>query len=256
MARFNLSTSIKRLVSTSIKLLSKAFKPTAPARPSVAPNPPRPRPIPPQPVPQTDYQKQIEALIQQNEAQARKIAELEERQKELQQLLDNKPPKPEHVIPTDLKTEVESFTEDDLPYEIKDDTPEFGPDDLPYEIQDEEPTAFTYKDFGSNESLDVLIDFLKSDISGVATDSEFFNMDPTDQKFLLLDYVQFQHESNPALFYKGKKSLELENVPIWGAEFDRFVKNTIEFNDTTAGYSTPDVSGIDDLLSDYIEADY
>ena len=132
----------------------------------------------------------------------------------------------------------------------------FTEDDLPYEIKDEEPQAFTYKDFGSNESLDVLIDFLKSDISGVATDSEFFNMDPTDQKFLLLDYVQFQHESNPALFYKGKKSLELENVPIWGAEFDRFVKNTIEFNDTTAGYSTSDVSGIDDHLSDYIEADY
>lgn len=185
-----------------------------------------------------------------------RVKELEARNKELEQLLLSKKPVIEEIItPEALKSEVESFTEDDLPYEIKDDTPEFGPDDLPYEIQDE-PQAFTYKDFGSNESLDVLIDFLKSDISGVATDSEFFNTDPTDQKFLLLDYVQFQHESNPALFYKGKKSLELENVPIWGAEFDRFVKNTIEFNDTTAGYSTPDVSGIDDLLSDYIEADY
>ena len=199
--------------------------------------------------PTTAGQAQVNELRQ-------RVKELEARNKELEQLLLSKKPVIEEIItPEALKSEVESFTEDDLPYEIKDDVPEFGPDDLPYEIKDE-PQAFTYKDFGSNESLDVLIDFLKSDISGVATDSEFFNMDPTDQKFLLLDYVQFQHESNPALFYKGKKSLELENVPIWGAEFDRFVKNTIEFNDTTAGYSTPDVSGIDDLLTDYIEADY
>ena len=200
--------------------------------------------------PTTAGQAQVNELRQ-------RVKELEARNKELEQLLLSKKPVIEEIItPEALKSEVESFTEDDLPYEIKDDVPEFGPDDLPYEIKDEEPKVFTYKDFGSNESLDVLIDFLKSDISGVATDSEFFNMDPTDQKFLLLDYVQFQHESNPALFYKGKKSLELENVPIWGAEFDRFVKNTIEFNDTTAGYSTPDVSGIDDLLTDYIETDY
>lgn len=234
MARLSLHSSIKKLVQTSVRLLSK-----------VMPKVKKPRAK----RPTTAGQAQVNELRQ-------RVKELEARNKELEQLLLSKKPVIEEIItPEALKSEVESFTEDDLPYEIKDDTPEFGPDDLPYEIKDE-PQAFTYKDFGSNESLDVLIDFLKSDISGVATDSEFFNMDPTDQKFLLLDYVQFQHESNPALFYKGKKSLELENVPIWGAEFDRFVKNTIEFNDTTAGYSTPDVSGIDDLLSDYIEADY
>lgn len=235
MARLSLHSSIKKLVQTSVKLLSK-----------VMPKVKKPRAK----RPTTAGQAQVNELKQ-------RVKELEARNKELEQLLLSKKPVIEEIItPEALKSEVESFTEDDLPYEIKDEVPEFGPDDLPYEIKDEEPQAFTYKDFGSNESLDVLIDFLKSDISGVATDSEFFNMDPTDQKFLLLDYVQFQHESNPALFYKGKKSLELENVPIWGAEFDRFVKNTIEFNDTTAGYSTPDVSGIDDLLTDYIEADY
>ena len=235
MARLSLHSSIKKLVETSVKLLSK-----------VMPKVKKPRAK----RPTTAGQAQVNELRQ-------RVKELEARNKELEQLLLSKKPVIEEIItPEALKSEVESFTEDDLPYEIKDDVPEFGPDDLPYEIKDEEPKVFTYKDFGSNESLDVLIDFLKSDISGVATDSEFFNMDPTDQKFLLLDYVQFQHESNPALFYKGKKSLELENVPIWGAEFDRFVKNTIEFNDTTAGYSTPDVSGIDDLLTDYIETDY
>ena len=254
MARFNLNTSIKKLVTASVRLLSKAFKPTAPARPSVFPKQPRLRPQTPQPVPDNDYwKKQIEALIQQNQAQARRIAELENRQKELQELIDNKPPEPEHITPADLESEVESFTEDDLPYEIKDDVPEFGPDDLPYEIKDDEPIDTTYKNFGSDDSINTLLEFLRdTKLSGISPESPFFDMDPLDQKFILLDYVQFQHDSNPALFYKGRRSLALENVPIWGSEFDRYVSNAYEFdniqNDGTG--KNIDLSWMDDLLTE------
>ena len=73
------------------------------------------------------------------------------------------------------------------------------------------------------------------------------------QRALVIDYVEFQHEANPSLFYKGKKALELENVPIWGAEFERFVNNTIEFHNTAAPDGNFTANEWDNIIDDLVD---
>ena len=239
MARFNLYTSIKKAVTSFLKLAIKAAKPTpAPkVKRSKAPEVTPPAPVP---APVSQYEKMIEELKKTVEEQNKRIEELEAKLKEPAEALQ--------------------FSEDDLPYEIKDDIPtqefNFSEDDLPYEILDDEPIKEplenTYKNFGSDDSLEVLVNFLTdTNLSGVSPDSPFFDMKPLQQKMLLLDYVEFQHDANPSLFYKGRKSLSLENVPIWGDEFNRFVSTTLNFQDITPdGSGDIDISWINDLMTE------
>ena len=185
--------------------------------------------------------------MRQNEELRRRIDELENRPAQL-------PPEP--LTPSPV------LSEDDLPYLVTEDTPEpvlnFSEDDLPYQYKepDTEPAPereeidTTYKNLGSEESLNVLIDFLNDfELSGIPEDSAFFGLAPIEQRFMLLDYIQFQHDANPSLFYKGKKALALENVPIWGDEFERYVNNSMGFADITPdGAGNIDVSFLDDLI--------
>ena len=239
--KYNLFSSIKRAVTSLLRLTPKA-KTTPPATKTKRPQTPKIKPEPPQIAPAipSEYQKIIDELRRENEQLRQQIESL------------TKEPAPEPQTET-----APIFSEDDLPYLIEDDTPEqsfdFSEDDLPYLIEDEpekKPVDTTYKNLGSDDSLEVLIDFIgDSTLSGVPEDSEFFNLSPIEQKFMLLDYVQFQHDANPALFYKGKKALSLENVPIWGDEFNRFVTNTTNFNDITPdGAGDINIDFIDDLL--------
>ena len=234
MRKFNLYNSVKSFVTNSVRLLGKAMRSyEKAARKKSKVKVKRPK---------TEGQSVIDEY-------KKRIEELEKKNKELEELLRAKTPViPEEIIPKGL-----DFTEDDLPYEIKDEEPTPPTSEKePEDYQD-----LTYKNFGSDESLDILMDFLSdTNLSGVSPDSPFFDMSKTDQKVLLLDYVQFQHDSNPALFYKGKERLSLENVPIWGSEFTRFINNTVEFNNTTSFDTDFDMSGIDDLLDDYIETEY
>lgn len=245
MARFNLYSSIKRAVTNLLRLASKAAAP-APAPKVKRPKPPEVTPPAPAPVPPTDYEKVIEELRQKIEAQNKQIEELKAQLKE-----------------PSFKAQL---NEDDLPYEIKDDIPSqefnFSEDDLPYEVVEEEPTETpetpaeyenVYKNFGSEESLDVLINFLgDTNLSGISPNSAFFDMDPLQQKMLLLDYVEFQHDANPSLFYKGRKALSLENVPIWGSEFDRYIDTTLNFDGLSPdGSGSIDISYLDDLITEF-----
>ena len=248
MARRNLFTSIKRLVTNALRLLSPSasrpsrVQPAQPQPPAVKPSVKKPEPVAP-----SEYEKIIEELKKQNEELTRRVNELEEAVKV------NAPITPEQPTPEPITAALEpvDFAEDDLPFEV-------DLSDVPTEEKPEPVDVdTTYKNFGSEDSLDVLTDFLKNtDLSGLDPDSPFFSMDPLEQKFMLLDYVQFQHDANPALFYKGKRSLELENVPIWGSEFDRFVNNTVEFNDLSHGDGYISDPGMQDWLDEYIEEEY
>lgn len=251
MARRSLYAGIKKLVTSALRLLT----PKKPEFPEGIRKPPRRRT--PKPSPEASYyEQQIAALKKQLEEQQRTIEqlqsrlELEEDTSELLPVEYAKPQEPE-TAPEPVKTEPEPV--------------EYGEDDLPYEytgedIDTSEPPEIdtTYKNFGSDDSLDVLVDFLKNtDLSGVPSDSPFYDMDMIDQKYLLLDYVQFQHDSNPSQFYKGKRPLPLENVDIWGDEFDRFVRNTVEFNNINTGDGIINTGSLSDYgLDDYIEENY
>lgn len=252
MARRSLYTGIKKLVTSALRLLT----PKKPEFSEGVRRPPRMKT--PKPSAESSYyEQQIAALKKQLEEQQRTIEQLQSRlqlEEDTSELLtveyEKEPQKPE-TTPEPVKTEPEPV--------------EYGENDLPYEYTGEdidttEPVEIdtTYKNFGSDDSLDVLVDFLKNtDLSGVSSDSPFLDMDPIDQKFLLLDYVQFQHDSNPALFYKGKRPLPLENVPIWGSEFDRFVQNTTDFNNLTAGDGYINTDSLADYgLDEYIEDNY
>lgn len=218
--RYNLFSAIKRAVTSILRLTPKTKTPRSATR-TKRPQTPKIKPETPQIAPAipSEYQKIIEELRRENE--------------QLRQQIETLTKEPA------LEPQTEAapvYSEDDLPYLVEDDT-------------DKEPIDTTYKNFGSDDSLDVLIDFIgDSALSGVPKDSKFFNLSPVEQKFMLLDYVQFQHDANPALFYKGKKALALENVPIWGDEFERFVTNTTDFNSIT-----PDDAGnINDEFVDYL----
>ena len=234
--KYNLFSAIKRAVTSILRLTPKTKTPR-PATRTKKPRTPKIKPETPQIAPAipSEYQKIIDELRRENEQLKQQIETL------------TKEPETESAP---------VYSEDDLPYLIEDDTPEqsfdFSEDDLPYLVEDDtekEPVDTTYKNFGSDDSLDVLIDFIgDSALSGVPEDSEFFNLSPVEQKFMLLDYVQFQHDANPALFYKGKKALALENVPIWGDEFERFVNNTTDF----IGITQDDAGNINDDFVDYL----
>lgn len=238
--KYNLFSAIKRAVTSILRLTPKTKTPR-PATRTKRPKTPKIKPETPKIAPAipSEYQKIIEELRRENE--------------QLKQQIETLTKEPA------LEPQTEAapvYSEDDLPYLIEDDIPaqsfDFSEDDLPYLVEDDtekEPIDTTYKNFGSDDSLDVLIDFIgNSALSGVPEGSEFFNLSPIEQKFMLLDYVQFQHDANPALFYKGKKALSLENVPIWGDEFERFVTNTTNFN----GITSDDAGNINDDFVDYL----
>lgn len=246
MARYNLSRGFGRLFTNTIKLFNKLLKPVEPPRPRT-PRPPSPA-----------YEREMQELKRQLEEQRAEIerlkSELMEKQRPVvtEVKVDLKKPKIEQESePEDVPLPFEVELSD---YEQAEDVPE------PFEVDTEEPAAeiteadTTYKNFGSPESLEQILNFIgDTDRSGIDETSPFFNLNSLQQKALVLDYVQFQHEANPSLFYKGKKALELENVPIWGAEFERFINNTIEFNNTTSGDGVFNTAGMDDLLSELVE---
>lgn len=244
MAKYNLFSSIKRAVASLLRLTTATKKPTTspttkapkPKAPKIAPEPPQIAPVTP-----SQYEKIIEELKRQNEELKRRVDQLEQER--------ITPPAPEPIIePAPI------LSEDDLPYMVEEDTPapsfEYSEDDLPYMVKDDETIDTTYKNLGSEESLNVLIDFLKDyELSGIPENSAFFGLTHIKQRFMLLDYIQYQHDANPSLFYKGKKALALENVPIWGEEFERFVNNSMGFDSITSdGADNIDVSFLDDLI--------
>lgn len=244
MARRKLSAGIGRLVTNTLKLVNrisgKAKKPTGATRS------PRPkRPAPPQveyqqtiittppvitkpPIDASTYQDQINELKRIIEQQQREIEQLKAEQEEAR------------------RREAEKI---EPPSEILDDEE----DQPPFEIIDDENLSYTFDDLGSTESLNYLTDFLKdTNLSGISPDSPFFDLPTTQQHFILLDYIQFQHDANPSLFYEGKKKLDLVNVPIWGSEFDRFIDNMSEFGNTNTGDGQFD-DALPDWLNDLID---
>ena len=265
MPRRKLSAGLGRLVTNTIKLVNRIFgRAETPARATPSPRPQRPTPpviqqtvISKSPIiPGPTYQSQIDELKKIIEQQRREIEQLkaerdEARRRETEEIeppfevmdepTDDTPRRTPEPAPVDVSDE-----DDELPFEYT------GPDE-DWKAPTDEDTAYTWQNFGSVASLDYLTDFLKNtDLSGVRVDSPFFNLPPIQQHFVLIDYVQYQHDANPALFYEGKKKVELENVPIWGAEFDRFIDNMTNFGNTDTGDGRFD-DNLPDWVSNLIE---
>ncbi len=259
MARRKLSAGIGRLVTNTLKLVNRIFgKAKKPTRATRSPRPKRPAPpqveyqqtiitTPPvitkPPVDASTYQDQINELKKIIEQQQREIEQLKAEQEEARRR-ESEPIDEEDAPPFEILDD----EEDEPPFEIKDDEE----DEPPFEIKDDEQT-YTFDDLGSEESLNYLTDFLKdANLSGVDPESPFFGMSTMQQHFILLDYIQFQHDANPSLFYNGKERLDLVNVPIWGAEFDRFINNMSEFGNTNTGDGRFD-DDLPDWLNDLID---
>lgn len=264
----NVADAFGRLIKNTVRLVNRIFNQS-----KVKPEQPKPPKQATRRSSRSDYEKRIKELERQVQEQQKQIELLEAQRrieernaqvdaflrehgmedlplwqavKKLNYDIDTLQPLPEPepepepaAVDEPTPPEVPQFSEDDLPYEIIDDTTD---------------ADTTYKNFGSIESLVTIINFLQNeDISGVPADSPFFDLSPMEQKYLLLDYIEYQHDANPALFYKGRKALELENVPIWGAEFERFVEQNALFEGTTSGDGTFNTSGIDTWLDEVIE---
>jgi len=264
MPRRKLSAGLGRLVTNTIKLVNRIFGKAETPRATPSPRPQRPTPpviqqtvISKSPIIQgPTYQNQIDELKKIIEQQQREIEQLkaerdEARRREAEEIeppfevmdepIADTPSRTPEPAPVDVSDE-----DDELPFEYT------GPDE-DWKAPTDEDTAYTWQNFGSVASLDFLMGFLKNtELSGVRVDSPFFNMPPIQQHFILIDYVQFQHDANPALFYEGKKKVELENVPIWGAEFDRFIDNMTDFGSTNTGDGRFDDS-LPDWVGDLIE---
>lgn len=266
MSRHKLSAGLGRLVTNTIKLVNRIFgRAEPPPRATPSPRPQRPTPpviqqtvISKSPIVQDPtYQNQIDELKKIIEQQQREIEQLkaereEARRREAEEIeppfevmdepIEDTPRRTPEPAPVDVSDE-----DDELPFEYT------GPDE-DWKVPAED-TDYTWQNFGSVASLDYLTDFLKNtELSGVRVDSPFFNLPPIQQHFILIDYVQYQHDANPALFYQGKKKVELENVPIWGAEFDRFIDNMTDFGNTNTGDgrfgdTLPD--WLNDLIEEY-----
>ena len=263
MARRKLSAGIGRLISSTYKLVNRIFgKAEKPPRKTRSPRPKKPEPpyfeiqqtvITKPPVitkPSVNdnaaYQDQINELKKIIEQQQREIEQLKAEREETRRREAEKIEPPSEILDDEEDQppfEIIDDEEDQPPFEIIDDEE----DQPPFEIKDDEQT-YTFDDFGSTESLNYLRDFLKdTNLSGIRPDSPFFNMSEVQQQFLLIDYVQYQHDANPSLFYEGKEKLDLVNVPIWGSEFDRFIDNMSEFGNTNDGDGR-----FDDTLPDWL----
>lgn len=249
MARNNTSRGFGRLVTSTLKLLNKIFNRPAPKSQAPQPTPKRQRPAPPRQTPQrpapSDYEREIQELKRQ----------LQEKEAEIEQLkteLKKTPP-----VPSEEEITPEIFEIPSLPEpEEEEITPEiYEIPSLPEESTESAPEIdTTYRNFGAEDSLNQILDFLgDANRSGVSESSAFFTLDAMQQRALVIDYVEFQHEANPSLFYKGKKALELENVPIWGAEFERFVNNTIEFHNTAAPDGNFTANEWDNIIDDLVD---
>lgn len=252
MPRRKLSAGLGRLVTNTLKLVNRIFG-TSRGTPT-----PRPRRPTPPDIQQTvitkppvitsspiiegpSYQNEIDELKKIIEQQQREIEKLKAEREELRQREVEEIEPPFEIIDNTPDEEIEP------PFEIKDE--EIEP---PFEIIDDtapgDELSYTFEDLGSKESLDYLTNFLKdTDLSGISPDSPFFDMSAIQQQFILIDYVQYQHDANPSLFYEGKKKVDLVNVPIWGAEFDRFIDNMTEFGNTNTGDGR-----FDDILPDWV----
>lgn len=256
MARRKLSAGIGRLVTNTLKLVNRIFgKAKKPTMATQSPRPERPEP------PYFDIQQTVitkppvitKPSVNDNSAYQDQINELkkiiEQQQREIEQLkAEREETRRREAEKIEPPSEILDDEEDQPPFEIIDDEE----DQPPFEIKDDEQT-YTFDDLGSTESLNYLTDFLKdTNLSGIRPDSPFFDLPTTQQHFILLDYIQFQHDANPSLFYEGKKRLDLVNVPIWGSEFDRFIDNMAEFGNTNTGDGQFD-DALPDWLNDLID---
>lgn len=267
MPRRKLSAGLGRLVTNTIKLVNRIFG-KAEQSPMATPSPRPQRPTPPVIQPTTitkgptfdgpsygpTYQQQIDELKRIVEQQKKEIEQLQAERDELRRHEVEEIEPPFEVMDEPLP-DTPSRTPEPAPVDVSDD------DELPFEYTgpDEEwntpadDDSYTWQNFGSVASLDYLTNFLKdTELSGVRADSPFFDLPQIQQHFILVDYVQYQHDANPSLFYDGKKKVELVNVPIWGAEFDRFIDNMTGFGNTNTGDGRFD-DNLPEWMNDLIE---
>lgn len=267
MPRRKLSAGLGRLVTNTIKLVNRIFG-KAEQPPGATPSPRPQRPTPPviqqtviskSPIIQgPTYQNQIDELKKIIEQQQREIEQLkaereEARRREAEEI------EPPFEVMDEPTADTPSRTPEPAPVDVSDEDDELpfeytGPDEDWKAPTDDEP-SYTWQNFGSVASLDFLTGFLKNtELSGVRVDSPFFNMSQIQQHFILIDYVQYQHDANPSVFYdEHGNRLELINVPIWGAEFDRFIDNMTDFGNTNTGDGRFNDDNLPDWVSDLIE---
>ena len=130
------------------------------------------------------------------------------------------------------------------PFEVL--PPDEAPEEIPEEPGTPPPEDFFEDVFGDEEEpeevkdpiqdiYDILIEYELID-----SDSPFHRLPPETQHRYLLEYIMFQHDENPWKWYEvfGDNSLHLDDpnglsmLNIWNEEFDNWVKDQIEIDNT------------------------